>query len=157
MSGMEAALASGLLEVVGNKLSSLISSEFVAIMGVNKDLSKLQDIHGEVTTWLSSVRNRAIESDPSHQWVMKLRNLANEINDLLDEVYLEDEGRRMDKNLDNHASPQLRLLTFQDKVAHKVEEIKVTFDVIAKQRSDANTIMLNLQVDQVAQSKNKET
>ncbi|CAO2148142.1 unnamed protein product [Urochloa humidicola] len=157
MSGMEAALASGLLEVVGNKLSSLISSEFVAIMGVNKDLSKLQDIYGEVTTWLSSVRNRAIESDPSHQWVMKLRNLANEINDLLDEVYLEDEGRRMDKNLDNHASPQLRLLTFQDKVAHKVEEIKVTFDVIEKQRSDANTIMLNLQVDQVAQSKNKET
>ncbi|CAL4989028.1 unnamed protein product [Urochloa decumbens] len=154
MSIMEAALASGLLEVVGNKLSSLISSEFSDILGVNKDLSKLQDIHGEVTSWLSLVRDKAIESDPSLRWMMKLRNLANEIYDLLDEVYLEDEERRIDNNLD---FPQLRLLTFQDRVAHKVEEIKVTFDVIAKQRIDANTIMLNLQVDEVVQSKNKET
>ncbi|CAN6362570.1 unnamed protein product [Urochloa humidicola] len=159
MSGMEAALASGLLDVVGNKLSSLISSESSATMGVNKDLSKLQDIHGEVTSWLSSFRNRAIPSDLSLRWVMKLRNLANEIYDLLDEVYLEDEEWRIENNFDKDATvdfPQLRFLTFQDKVAHKVEEIKVTFDVIAKERSDANTIMLNLQVDQVVQSKDKE-
>ena len=41
MSGMEAALASGLSKVVGNKLVSLISSEFAAITGVKKDLSEL--------------------------------------------------------------------------------------------------------------------
>jgi hypothetical protein len=33
MTGVEAALASGLLKVAGNKLGSLISSEFAAITG----------------------------------------------------------------------------------------------------------------------------
>ena len=61
MTGVEAALASGLLNIAGNKLGSLISSEFAAITGVKKDLSDLQDIHTEITSWLSTVRDRAIE------------------------------------------------------------------------------------------------
>lgn len=47
---MEAALASGLLNVVRNKLDSLISSEFAAISGVKKDLSELQGLHTEITS-----------------------------------------------------------------------------------------------------------
>ena len=63
MSGMEAALASGLSNVVENKLGSLISSEFAAITGVKKDLSELQGVHADITSWLSMLRDRAIESD----------------------------------------------------------------------------------------------
>ncbi|KAF8711259.1 hypothetical protein HU200_029279 [Digitaria exilis] len=157
---MEAALAIGLLEVVGNKLFSLISSEFIAIMGVKQDLSMLQHIQGEVTSWLSAVRDRAMEADPSLGWVIKLRNLANDIYDLLDELCLEDEKLKIGNNLDKHATSDVAqpwLHSFRDKITHKVEEIKVTFDVIAKQRRDANAAMLNLDVVQLVQSNNKAT
>ena len=59
MAGIEGALASGLLTVAGNKLSSLISSEFASITGLKKDLSELQDIHTKSMSWLSVVRGRA--------------------------------------------------------------------------------------------------
>ena len=44
------------------------------------------------------------------------------------------------------------MLLFRHKVAHKIDEIKVTFDTIVKE----NTLH-NLQVDQPVQSRNKET
>lgn len=45
MSGMEAAVASGLLKVAGHKLVSLIGSEFAAIARVAEDLSELHGIY----------------------------------------------------------------------------------------------------------------
>ena len=60
MTGLEAALASGLLKVAANKLVLLIASEFASIMGVTKDLSELQDILAEITSWLFTVHDRAI-------------------------------------------------------------------------------------------------
>ncbi|OEL22199.1 putative disease resistance protein RGA3 [Dichanthelium oligosanthes] len=149
---MEAALASGLLKVAGDKLVQLISSEFASIMGVKKDLSELQDIHGEITIWLSLVRDRAIENDPSLRWVMKLRNVAYDIDDLLYEVQLEDEKQKMDIDDGKHsifccvyAKP--KTLQFRCKVAHKIKEIKMKYAEILNQRSNTNTIMSNLLVD----------
>jgi hypothetical protein len=60
MTGLEAALASGLLKVAANQLVPLIASEFSIIMGVTKDLSELQDILAEITSWLFTVHDRAI-------------------------------------------------------------------------------------------------
>jgi len=45
MSGMEAALASSVLKVAGDKLVALLATEFATITGVKRDLSELQDIH----------------------------------------------------------------------------------------------------------------
>ena len=158
MTGVEAALASGLLNVAGNKLGSLISSEFAAITGVKKDLLDLQDIHIEVTSWLSAVGDRAIERDPSLRWVMKLRNLANDIYYLLDEVCLEDEKHKIHNDRKRHVFSDLfakpKLLMFRGKVSHKIKAIKVTFDAIVKQRSNANTILHSFQVDQPIHHRN---
>jgi len=157
MAGIEGALASGLLTVAGNKLSSLISSEFASIIGLKKDLSELQDIHTKIMSWLSVVRGRTIDHEVSGGGVMKLRSLANEIYDLLDDVYIEDEKHKVNSDHDKPAitdnfSAKPELLLFRHKVAHKIDEIKVTFDTIVKE----NTLH-NLQVDQPVQSRNKET
>ena len=95
MAGIEGALASGLLTVAGNKLGSLISSEFASIIGLKKDLSEVQDIHTKIMSWLSVVRGRTIDHEVSGGGVMKLRSLANEIYDLLDDVYIEDEKHKV--------------------------------------------------------------
>ena len=95
MAGIEGALASGLLTVAGNKLGSLISSEFASITGLIKDISELQDIHTKIMSWLSVVHGRIIDHEASGPGVMKLRSLANEIYDLLDDVYIEDEKHKV--------------------------------------------------------------
>jgi hypothetical protein len=75
--------------------------------------------------------------------VTKLRNLANDIYDLLDEVWLEDEKHKIHNDrgklafADFCAKP--KLLMFRRKVAHKIKAIKVTYDAIVKQRTNANT------------------
>ena len=64
MTGMEAALVSGVLKVAGGKLVSLIASQFASITGVKKDLCELKDIHDDITELL---RDRAIEGGtPGH-------------------------------------------------------------------------------------------
>ena len=80
---------------------------------------------------------------------MKLRNLLNDIYDLLDEVYLENEKHRIDRDHDKHVIAvwfcgKPKLLLFRRKVAHKIKAIKVEFDAIVKQRAEFNAIANSL-------------
>ncbi|KAL6658526.1 hypothetical protein ACP70R_004112 [Stipagrostis hirtigluma subsp. patula] len=157
MTGLEAALASGLLKIAGNKLVSLISSKFASISGVTKDLSELQDILREITSWLSTVHDTEIDSGPLFIWVMKLKDVAYDIDDLLDEVHLEAEKHKIDSD-DNHSigdcfCSKPKSFLFRYKMAHKIKAIKVRFAAIVKQRSDINTILHNLPVDPLVTSR----
>ncbi|KAG0529195.1 hypothetical protein BDA96_05G077300 [Sorghum bicolor] len=148
MTGLEAALASGLLKVTGSKLFPLIASEFASIMGVTKDLSELQDILAEITSWLFTVRDR-IESEPSCRWVLKLKNVAYDIDDLLNEVLIEEEKHKMGINGDNcsradYFCAKPKSFLFRCKMAHKIKAIKHRFSEIVRQRSDVSTILNNL-------------
>ncbi|CAD6273263.1 unnamed protein product [Miscanthus lutarioriparius] len=144
-SGTEAALASGVLKVAGDKLVSLLATEFVAITGVKRDLSELQDIHAEITSWLSAARDKAIQSEPQSRWVVKLKDVAYDIDDVLQEVQLEAEKQKMERDDDKSgiagcfcAKP--KAFAFRYKMAHKIKAIKVRFAAIVKQRSDVNTL-----------------
>ncbi|GJN02723.1 hypothetical protein PR202_ga20101 [Eleusine coracana subsp. coracana] len=149
MSGLEVALASALLKTAGGKLGSLITSEFASITGVQKDLSEMQDIHGEITSWLSVFRDRTIESDPSLRWVIKLTDVAYDIHDLLDEVHLEAEKQKVDnynakKDIATFFRAKSKSFQFRCKVVRRIKAIKVTFAAIVQQRNNANAILNNL-------------
>ncbi|KAL6868258.1 hypothetical protein ACP4OV_015103 [Aristida adscensionis] len=152
MSGMEAALASGLLKVAGGKLVSLMARDMASIMGVTRDLSELQDIHEDITSWLSGVRDRSIESGPSPQWMMKLRNVAYDIHDLLDEVQLQADKHNIDSDSDDKNAiadyfyKKPKSLQFRWKVARKIREIRGTFEAIVKQRRNTITVVTNAPV-----------
>ncbi|TVU26298.1 hypothetical protein EJB05_28837, partial [Eragrostis curvula] len=160
MSGMEAALACGLLKVAGNRLVSLMASEFASITGVKNDLSELQDINGEITSWLSTVRDLSIENDQKFRWVIKLKDVAYDIDDLLYEFHLKSEDYKIDSYRDKHAIADcLRVkpssFIYRCKLTRKVKAIKVKLAAIAKQRSVMNAIGNNLSVDQQPLSKNR--
>ncbi|XP_066362476.1 putative disease resistance protein RGA3 [Miscanthus floridulus] len=145
MSGMETALASGVLKVAGDKLVSLLATEFAAITGVQRDLSELKVIHAEITGWLSAACDRAIQSEPQSLWVVKLKDVAYDIDDVLQEVQLEAEKQKMERDDDKSgiagcfcAKP--KTFAFRYKMAHKIKAIKVRFAAIVKQRSDVNTL-----------------
>lgn len=148
MSGMEAALASGLLKVAGDKLVSLIKIEFASITGVKKDLSDLQDIHGEITSWLSLVHHISIETNPRFIWVIKLKDVAYDIDDLVHEVELEAEKHKLWSGSDKNAivdslCAKRKSLLFRRKMVRKIKDIKVGYAVIVAQRRDANTVLHN--------------
>ena len=84
-------LSTGVLKVAGDKIVSLLATEFATITGVKRDLSELQDIHTEITRWLSAARDRAIQSDPQSPWVVILKHVAYDIDNVLQEVQLEAE------------------------------------------------------------------
>ncbi|TVU26303.1 hypothetical protein EJB05_28842, partial [Eragrostis curvula] len=159
---MEAAVASGILKVAGSKLVLLLASEFAAITGMGKDLSELQDIHGELEGWLSAVRDLSIEKDRRFGWVIKLRDVANDVFDLLTEVHLEAEKHKIASGDERHAifdrlSAKPRSFLYRYKVAHKIKAIKVRLAAIMKQRSGMNSIGNNLALNQPIQSRNRAT
>jgi len=162
MTGVEAALASGVLNTAGRKLLSLIASEFAAITGVDKDLRELQGKHQEISSWLGVVRDRAQGSRTQLPWVNELRNVAYDIDDLLYGVHLEAEKYKMHSNGDkqpiaNCFCAKPKSLLFRCKVASKIKAIKVKYEKIVKQASDANIIRNNLQMDHPVWSSNTRT
>uniref|UniRef100_A0A0E0DPN3 NB-ARC domain-containing protein n=1 Tax=Oryza meridionalis TaxID=40149 RepID=A0A0E0DPN3_9ORYZ len=157
---MEAAVASALLKVAGDKLVSLIGSEFAAIKRVAKDLSELHGVHGEITNWLSTVPDGSIECDPQFHWVIKLKDIAYDIDDLLHEVQLESEKHKIHRDGDKHAildrlSEKPKSFMFRHKLVPKIKDIKVKYNEIVRQRRDANTIHSSLQVDQPIPNSNR--
>ena len=162
MSGMEAALASGVLKTAGGKLASLVASEFASITGVEKDLRELQGKHEEISSWLAVVRDRAIGTGTPLPRVNELRNVAYDIDDLLYEVHLESEKHKVHSDGDKqqivncfYAKPKSFL--FRCKVARKIKTIKVKYEKIVKQASDANIIRNNLQMGHPVWSSNTKT
>ena len=162
MSGVEAALASGVLKTAGGKLVSLISSEFTSITGVKKDLCELQGKHQEISSWLAVVRDRALGSGTQLPWVNELRNVAYDIEDLLYGVHLEAEKDKIQSDGDkqpiaDYFCAKPKSLLFRCKVASKIKAIKVKYEKIKKHASDANIIRNNLQMDHPARSSNTRT
>ncbi|KAG2556415.1 hypothetical protein PVAP13_8NG081201 [Panicum virgatum] len=162
MSGVEAALASGVLKTAGGKLVSLIASEFTSITGVKKDLCELQGKHQEISRSLAVVRDRALGSGTQLPWVNELRNVAYDIEDLLYGVHLEAEKDKIQSDGDkqpiaDYFCAKPKSLLFRCKVASKIKAIKVKYEKIVKQASDANIIRNNLQMDHPARSSNTRT
>ncbi|XP_021317622.1 disease resistance protein RGA2-like [Sorghum bicolor] len=158
LGNMEVVLVSGPLKVIGNKLAALITSKFASVMGVRKDLHELQQLLTEITRWFSRFEDKAIENDPSFCWTTKLKDLAYDIEDLLDEVHLEAEKHKIDIDADNHSTADCfcakpMLFLFRCKVASKIKGIKVRFAAIVKQRSDINTVLDNSGVDPSVRSR----
>lgn len=72
MSGVEAAaisaVASGILKIVANKLAPLAIRKYSSIVGVEKDLQKLQVLVEDINSWLESAGYQAFGDDASLSW-----------------------------------------------------------------------------------------
>jgi hypothetical protein len=76
MHGMEAAITSGILKIVGDKLAPLLMKEYSSIVDVEKDL---QELHGqvvEINNWLERVGDKVAGNTPSFNWLKVLKDIA---------------------------------------------------------------------------------
>jgi len=124
------ALTAALLKNLASKLLPLVTDEFASIKGVKKDISYLQNIHGEIASRLSKVSDTELYG--------QLTKLVQDIDDLLREVHEEAKKNKKDSN-GEHAisggfSSTPKSLLFRCKVAHKIKAIKATFSAIVKHK-----------------------
>ncbi|PWZ29473.1 putative disease resistance protein RGA1 [Zea mays] len=151
MSGVEAAaisaVASGILKIVGNKLAPLAIRKYSSIVGVEKDLQKLQVLVEDINSWLESAGYQAFGDDASLSWFKQLKDVAYAVDDVVDEYQLKAE--RNDASGDGgFVSRYMRRkpesVIFQCKAAKKIKAIKKRFAAIVKQRADINIIATSL-------------
>ncbi|KAL6847279.1 hypothetical protein ACP4OV_023132 [Aristida adscensionis] len=154
MGGMEAALVSGILKVVGMKLAPLVIKEFSSIAGVSNDLEELRGLVEEINTWLQQVGDKARGGDRSSNWLKKLKDTAYDAEDIVHEFYMEAE--KHDTNVVGVKNIVVKYLwtkpksvVFECKTAHKIKAIRKRFDAIVKARSDYSTIANSMPLDSV--------
>jgi len=138
MVAMEAAVVTGILKVVGNKLAPLIIKEYKSVVGVKKDLQELQNLAMQINSWLEE------EGDGAEgNWLKKLKDVAYDVDDVVDEFQLQAEKK--DVNADGGTvSTKPKPLWLQWTAARKIKDIKKRFAEIVKQRADINAIKNNI-------------
>ncbi|KAJ1273959.1 hypothetical protein BS78_05G026000 [Paspalum vaginatum] len=150
MVGVEAAALSaavtGTLKIVGNKLAPLILKEYSSIVGVKKDLGELKELAEEINCWLENGEEGrgAMEGAKSLNWLKRLKDIANTVDDVVDEFQLETE--KLDMNggggiVSKHLIKKTNSFRVQCKAAHKIKAVKKRFAVIVKQRTDLTAIV----------------
>ena len=138
MVAMEAAVVTGILKVVGNKLAPLVIKEYRCVVSVKKDLQELQNLAMQINSWLEE------EGDGAEgNWLKKLKDVAYDVDDVVDEFQLEAEKK--DVNADGGTvSTKPKSLWLQWTAARKIKDIKKRFAEIVKQRADINAIKNNI-------------
>ncbi|KAL6871020.1 hypothetical protein ACP4OV_014868 [Aristida adscensionis] len=158
MVSMEVAVVSGILKIVGNKLAPLLIKEYSSIVGVAKDLQELQGQVEEINNWLETAGNIAMGNGSSFSWLKSLKSVSYDVDDLIDELYLEVEKHYSggdDSTMSKYLCTNPKYFLFQCKAAHKVKAIKGRFASIVKQRNDFSTITNSLQVGHLVRHMNK--
>ncbi|KAL6905719.1 hypothetical protein ACP4OV_003320 [Aristida adscensionis] len=159
MAGIEAAVASGILKVVGNKLCLQLIKEYSSIVGVEKDLQELQGLVEEVNNWLETLEDKAMEDDSAVNWIKQLKDVAYAVEDVVDELqmmaekYAAGDGGVVSK----YMCKKPKSFMFQHKAAHRLKEIKKRFAAIVKQRTDVSAITKSLPVGHHVCCANKTT
>ena len=141
MVAMEAAVVTGILKVVGNKLAPLIIKEYKSVVGVKKDLQELQNLAMQINSWLEE------EGDGAEgNWLKKLKDVAYDVDDVVDEFQLEAEKKDVNSDGGTVSTYRTKPKSFllQCTAAWKIKDIKKRFAEIVKQRADINAIKNNI-------------
>jgi len=158
--GMEAAIVSGILKVVGSKLAPLLIKEYSLIVGVQKHLEELNDQVQEINCWLETVGDEVARNDLALNWLRKLKDIAYDVDDIVDDFQLEAErhdAHGVGGAVSNYLYAKPKSLILQCKAASKLKAVKKRFDDVVKQRTEFSTIANSLLANHPAHDMNHNT
>ncbi|RWR91943.1 putative disease resistance protein RGA3 isoform X1 [Cinnamomum micranthum f. kanehirae] len=136
-----AELLSKLFDEFLSKLSSGVENELRLLLGLEKEKQKLGSNMSRITAMLQDAESRRVLDESSKDWLRKLKVVVYDAEDLLDELVVEDQRRKvenedgMGKKVCNFFSP-LNPLCFRLKIAHKIQELRDKLDALAKENKD---------------------
>lgn len=133
-------ITTALLKVVFGKLSSEVMAEFGKLMGLDKQLRKLESTLSTIQDVLEDAEARQVKEKALKGWLRKLKDVAYDADDVLDEIAVKVVKWRPDKeyNLTEKVRNFLSISKspiFCHKIATRINEILEKLDEIAEERS----------------------
>ncbi|XP_072960090.1 uncharacterized protein [Typha angustifolia] len=135
-----AEIVTSLLGLVFDKLGTKVMTEFAQLMGVDTELKKLESTLSTIQDVLQDAEARQVKERALKSWLRKLKDVAFDIDDVLDEVTTE-ALQRQQKNKSGMKEKVYKLssfpksIMFKSKIARKIKEIRERLDDIAGERS----------------------
>ncbi|KAL9381287.1 hypothetical protein Peur_026944 [Populus x canadensis] len=132
-------LVSALVSAILGNLNSLVLKEFGVAGGLKTELENLESTLTTIQAVLQDAEEKQWKSEAVKNWLRKLKDVAYDADDVVEEFAVEAQRRQRQRNLTNRVrsffSPQ-NLLAFRVKMAHGLKSIRDKLDVIAKERQD---------------------
>ncbi|KAL5712717.1 hypothetical protein ACHQM5_014861 [Ranunculus cassubicifolius] len=132
-------IVSPFLDLLFNKLSSLISREYHLLSGVNKDLEKLSRILSIIKNVLIDAEVKQINDKRTKDWLKELKDVAYDAEDVLDECEFEALKHEPDVG-DTNSTKQVsesfsecfdfKQIFFRRKMGKRIKELIERFDEI---------------------------
>ncbi|XP_078152656.1 putative disease resistance protein RGA3 [Carex rostrata] len=137
---MAEVVASSLVRLVCDKMGTKLIKEYGLLSGANKDLKKLEGTLKAIQDVLDDAEGRQEKGRALKGWLKKLKNVAFEIDDLLDNASLE-AHKSENKNIPGLKGKVCKLSSIPHSIksrsnfAHKAKKIMEKLDEIAAERS----------------------
>lgn len=135
------------LNIVVTKLVPSVIEWYRSVGGVPKDLEELLQYVNVIIKWLEETGYEAIADDPFFVWLKRLREVAYDVDDVVDEFQLQAE--KHDAGADGSILSKCMCIKpklFRCKAANKIKAMKKRIADIVRQISDFNAIANRLQV-----------
>ncbi|XP_043719580.1 disease resistance protein RGA2-like [Telopea speciosissima] len=150
----------GAIEIL-KKLSSFPEEEIILIWGMKKEFNKLKETFPMIQAVLRDAEMRQVKEEPIRLWLKRLKDVAYEVDDVLDEFSFEAMRGKVDIRNSKmkkvyHFFSHRNKIVFRSRMAHKIKDINKKLDKIEKDMK-----MLNFKVgdvnDRFANDINRET
>ncbi|XP_058078461.1 disease resistance protein RGA2-like isoform X1 [Magnolia sinica] len=137
---MAEAVLSALLQVVFDKLASPILEEYGLLWGVRKEIENLSSTLSTIQAVLEDGEERQLKDKALQNWLGKLKDVAYDADDILDEFMMEALRRKVEirghvKNMVRDFFSLSNPLVFRLNMVRKIKEIGWRLDAIAGERS----------------------
>ncbi|EOY15576.1 Nbs-lrr resistance protein, putative [Theobroma cacao] len=134
-------IVSPLLQVVFDKLASRLLQEIANILGLKKEVRKLQRSLYVIQAVLEDAEERQLADRALRIWLTELKEVAYEVEDLLDEFYLEAMQSRNQGGFAEQVRsfiPSLARVAGCMDLSTRLQQIKETLEVLAEEKSSFN-------------------
>ncbi|KAJ8646327.1 hypothetical protein MRB53_008075 [Persea americana] len=133
-------LLSPLLEVIFDKLVSLITEEYRLERGVHKEMGRLRTTLTIIQAVLEDAEEQQVKDKAVKIWLGELKDAAFDADDILDEFMTEVLRKKIESEDHHHMMNKVRNflslpLVFQIKMGHKIKVIRERLNAIASERS----------------------
>ncbi|KAL7137586.1 hypothetical protein ABFS83_10G102900 [Erythranthe nasuta] len=114
-------MAEAFLQIVLENLSSLIQGEIGLIMGVDEEMNNLFSTLTTVQSVLEDAEMKQLQSRSIQNWLIKLKDLTYEIDDILDECATELSKLEQRNSKLNRYS--MKKLLFRHKIGRRMKQV----------------------------------
>ncbi|KAL7122809.1 hypothetical protein ACP275_01G067000 [Erythranthe tilingii] len=125
-------MAEAFLQIVLEKLSTLVEEEIGRITGVGEEMKKLSSTLTTIQAVVEDAEMKQIESKAIQNWLLKLNDLIYEIDDIMDEYATENSKLKQKNNKLVRYTP--KQLFFRREIGKKIQQVTEQLDAVAAER-----------------------